>query len=85
MTSPPDDPFEDLPREPLPRMDAPAPVHAQPKRLADHRMGECIWPLGPAEAEGDWRTLFCCAPATRRRYCAEHAQRAFQPEDEVKF
>jgi hypothetical protein len=65
-----------------PQIDAPTPVQARPKRLADHRRGECIWPLGPIEATGDWRTLFCCAPVDgpdfkSRRYCAEHAARAF--------
>ena len=65
-------------------MDVSPPVATRPKRLADHRRGECIWPLGPIEAAGDWRTLFCCAPVNGQhfrggRYCAEHAVRAFLP------
>jgi len=63
--------------EPLPSMDPTAPVGAAPKPLAQHQRGECLWPLGLAEAAVDWRTLFCCAPAARpRRYCPAHLARA---------
>ena len=62
---------------PLPRMDEPPPADANPKRLAQHRRGECVWPLGSAQDEGDWRTLFCCAPIViGRRYCPIHTARA---------
>ena len=62
---------------PLPAMDGAPPEGADPKPLVAHRRGECLWPLGPAEQEGDWRTLFCCAPvAGGRRYCPTHARRA---------
>jgi hypothetical protein len=65
-------------------------VQVWPKRLADHRRGECIWPLGPIGDAGDWRTLFCCAPVkdqsvSGRRYCAEHAARAFLPDAEEQL
>lgn len=64
-------------RLPLPDMDLPLPPGAAPKALAFHKRGECVWPLGGAEAPGDWRTLFCRAPATiGRRYCTAHLQRA---------
>jgi len=62
---------------PLPQMDQPPPADARPAVLAEHRAGECLWPLGPAEAPADWRALFCCAPTDRgRRYCAAHAARS---------
>ncbi len=64
-------------RLPLPSMDAPPPLDADPKPLARHRRGECVWPLGGAEQPGDWRTLFCCAPAAvGARYCDVHTARA---------
>jgi len=67
-------------REPLPFMDWPAPPDANPKRLADREPGECAWPLGPANEAGDYRTLFCCAPAERgRSLCAAHRARARVP------
>jgi len=60
--------------EPLPNMDFELPPGAAPKRLVDRAPGECAWPLGPAQEEGDYRTLFCCAPvAPRSAYCACHA------------
>ena len=66
--------------EPLPFMDWPAPPDARPSTLADREVGECAWPLGPAEEPGDHRTSFCCAPAKRGRpYCATHAERARRP------
>ncbi len=66
-------PEPDFKRIPLPPMDSPPPSGADPKPLARHRRGECVWPLGPAQEAGDWRTLFCCAPAvTGRRYCPTH-------------
>jgi len=65
-------------REPLPFMDWPAPADAEPKPLAERARGQCAWPLGPAEAPGDYRTLFCCAPADPgRSYCATHRALAF--------
>ena len=64
-------------RLPLPDMNQPPPSDASPKTLARHRTGECLWPLGGAEEAGDWRTLFCCAPAAPgRRYCQTHISRA---------
>lgn len=64
-------------RLPLPDMNQPPPPGAAPKTLARHRTGECLWPLGGAEEAGDWRTLFCCAPAAPgRRYCPTHVARA---------
>jgi hypothetical protein len=68
----------DFRTEPLPTMASDPPPGSDPKRLCDRRRGECAWPLGPAEAPGDYRTLFCCAPIDRggsRRagaYCAHH-------------
>jgi GcrA cell cycle regulator len=65
-------------REALPFMDRPAPADADPKTLAERSPGQCAWPLGPAEAPGDYRTLFCCAPVERGRgYCATHRAIAF--------
>ena len=62
---------------PFPAMDLAPPSDARPKPMAEHQRGECLWPLGPAEAPADWLALFCCAPAGRnRRYCAAHAARA---------
>ena len=67
--------------EPLPDMDLPAPPDAAPKRLADREFGECAWPLGTADEEGDYRTLFCCAPVKRGRpYCIDHAAVAKRAE-----
>ncbi|QUD88035.1 GcrA family cell cycle regulator [Phenylobacterium montanum] len=64
-------------RLPLPDMDQPPPPAARPKPLAQRERGECAWPLGAAEQEGDWRTLFCCAPVRPGgRYCCAHAARA---------
>ncbi len=64
---------------PLPQMDLPAPPDAAPKTLTAKAIGECAWPLGPAGAEGDYRTLFCCAPKpVGAVYCAVHAARAYQ-------
>jgi hypothetical protein len=66
--------------EPLPFMDLPPPPEADPKRLTERRRGECAWPLGPAEAPGDYRTLFCCAPVERgRSFCPVHRVRACAP------
>lgn len=63
--------------EPLPAMDLPPPAAANPKRLSTRERGECAWPLGPAEQQGDYMTLFCCAPVEGRRpYCPDHAKRA---------
>jgi hypothetical protein len=60
-------------------MDHPPPAGARPRPLAGHKSGECLWPLGSAEQPGDWRTLFCCAPAAPRRvYCEVHAARALR-------
>jgi hypothetical protein len=60
--------------EPLPNMDFALPADAMPKRLTERRVGECVWPIGDAEAEGDYLTLFCCAPvAARSSYCFSHA------------
>jgi GcrA cell cycle regulator len=62
---------------PLPDMDRPPPHDARPAALARHQRGQCLWPLGPAEAAADWRSLFCCAPTlSSRPYCAIHAERA---------
>jgi hypothetical protein len=75
----PDDGEVDDRREPLPFMDAPAPADSEPKTLADRGAGECAWPLGPADAEGSYRTLFCCAPVvSARSYCSVHLARAFR-------
>jgi hypothetical protein len=69
--------MEALSGEPLPFMDWPLPPGARPKFLADREAGECAWPLGPAEAPGDHRSLFCCAPVKRGRpYCPCHQLRA---------
>lgn len=69
-----------LPVSPLPDMDQPPPLGADPKPLAARRFGECAWPLGPAEAEGDHRTLFCAARTMPGKvYCAAHAARAYRP------
>jgi len=66
--------------EPLPPMDPTPPPGARPRPLALHRAGECLWPLGPVEAPGDWKTLFCCAPkAASGPYCLAHAARARAP------
>lgn len=72
--APPDERF---PREALPFMDVPPPPDADPKTLAEREDGECAWPLGPADAPGDHRTLFCCAPAgPGQSYCSVHRERA---------
>ncbi len=69
-----------LPVEPLPEMDHPPPPEADPRRLTERRAGGCAWPLGPAEAPGCHRTLFCGAPAAAGvSYCATHAARAYRP------
>jgi hypothetical protein len=74
--------FDDLPTAPLPAMDLLAPNKAIPKTLSQHRRGECLWPLGPAEVAGDWRTLFCCAQVVDgRAYCSDHARLAWRPPD----
>jgi len=66
---------------PLPQMDLTPPCNVNPKPLVERKRRECAWPLGPAEAEGDYRTLFCCAPARRRSpYCPEHAALARRVE-----
>ncbi len=63
--------------EPLPPMDDPPPPQAQPRPLASRDAGQCLWPLGPSEAPGDWRTLFCCAPvAAAGSYCPAHRARS---------
>lgn len=68
-----------MPVEPLPEMDWPAPPDSDPRPLAQRRRGGCAWPLGPAGAVGDYRTLFCGAPAQAgRRYCSEHCRRAYR-------
>jgi hypothetical protein len=67
----------DFRRLPLPAMDAAPPPDANPKPLAQHKCGECVWPLGRADEAGDWRTLFCCAPVRLGvRYCQTHAARS---------
>jgi GcrA cell cycle regulator len=69
-----------LPVHPLPDMEGPLPADSDPKVLTARRFGECAWPLGPAEAEGDNRTLFCCAPTQGVvPYCAVHSGRAYRP------
>ena len=76
--APPDGDEADRRREALPFMDRPAPADADPKTLAERSRGQCAWPLGPAEAPGDYRTLFCCAPVDRgHSYCATHRALAF--------
>ena len=75
-------------REALPFMDWPAPADADPKTLANRSSGQCAWPLGPAEAMGDYRTLFCCAPVQQGRgYCAVHRARALsdQPSPSLRI
>jgi GcrA cell cycle regulator len=63
--------------EPLPDMDAATPADAAPKTLMALACGDCVWPLGPAEEPGHYRTRFCGAPvAALGRYCAAHAVRA---------
>jgi hypothetical protein len=75
----------DQPVEPLPTMELNAPDGVQAKRLASHRRGECLWPLGAAEAIGDWRTLFCCAPVEgARSYCPHHTALAIRPPLEAE-
>jgi hypothetical protein len=65
----------------LPVMDEPPLPGTEPKTLAHRARGECAWPLGPAEAIGDYRTLFCCAPAEAgRSYCAIHRTRSLSGE-----
>ena len=60
--------------EPLPNMALALPPEARPKRLTERGPGECAWPIGEAETEGDYLTQFCCAPVTARSsYCACHA------------
>ena len=64
-------------------MDLPPPADAAPKSLNERGPRQCAWPLGPAEAEGDYLTLFCCAPRQGRRpYCATHSAiaRATDPQ-----
>ncbi len=68
-----------LPVEPLPDMERDIPPEATPRRLTERRWVDCAWPLGPAETAGDYRTLFCCAPKVRGRYCAAHAALAYRP------
>jgi hypothetical protein len=64
--------------EPLPFMDWPPPHDADPRTLACRNHGECAWPLGPAEAIADYRTLYCCAPVERgQSYCPAHRLRAY--------
>jgi hypothetical protein len=71
-------------REPLPGMHTPLPLDADPKSLAQRGEHECAWPLGPAEAPGDYRTLFCCAPTQPgRSFCAVHHARAYCAPDET--
>ncbi|HYD26915.1 hypothetical protein [Brevundimonas sp.] len=45
---------------------------SRPATLMGRAAGECCWPVGGEGAA----TLFCCAPARRRRYCPEHQRRA---------
>jgi len=50
------------------------------KYLADHRTGECKFPVGDAPIHGDMsRQLFCCEPVEEKgaRYCDKHAARVF--------
>jgi hypothetical protein len=67
-----------FPAEPLPDMDGPLPQDAAPVTLAARRSDQCAWPLGAAEEQADWRTLFCGAPVVRASFCACHAARAYQ-------
>jgi GcrA cell cycle regulator len=67
-----------LPVEPLPDMEAAVAPDMNPKRLTERRWSDCAWPLGPAEAAGDYRTLSCGAPRARGRYCAAHAALAYR-------
>ena len=68
-------------RESLPFMDHPPLPGTEPKTLAHRASAECAWPLGPAEAIGDYRTLFCCAPAEAgRSYCVIHRTRSLSSE-----
>jgi hypothetical protein len=77
----PQDDVADHRRQPLPLMELPVPPDAEPKTLRDRRRGECAWPLGPAEATGDYRTLFCCAPVEAGRgYCPVHRARSLSGE-----
>jgi GcrA cell cycle regulator len=77
--SQPDDDGAGDRREPPPLVDTLAPRNANPKTLVDRVAGECAWPLGPADAEGNYRTLFCCAPVvSARSYCPAHLARAYQ-------
>lgn len=70
-------------RAPLPCMDFPPPPHADPKPLTGRRARQCAWPLGPATAPGDYRTLFCCAPTERgRSFCGVHHALAYPEPDE---
>lgn len=65
------------PSEPLPFMDHPTPADARPATLTERAVGQCAWPLGPAEQPGGWRTLFCGAPVLARGpYCPTHRARA---------
>jgi hypothetical protein len=70
-----------LPTEPLPRMDGRVPCDARPTTLVERRRGQCAWPLGPAEAPGDYRTLFCGARVQACGvYCAIHRALAYCSE-----
>jgi hypothetical protein len=71
-----------MPSGPLPDMEGPLPLQAAPRPLAQRAVGECAWPLGPAEEAGSHLTLFCSAPvAVGRSYCPTHAARAFRCGD----
>lgn len=50
------------------------------KYLADHRTGECKFPVGDEPANGDMsRQLFCCEPAVPGEdYCDCHGARVFK-------
>lgn len=49
------------------------------KIMADHRAGECLWPVGPTPIVDMSLQAFCCQPveAGGARYCTSHAPRAF--------
>lgn len=49
------------------------------KYLANHRAGECIFPLPDEPPNGDMsRQLFCCeAVEEGERYCAHHTEIAY--------
>lgn len=48
-----------------------------PKILADHRKGQCLYPVGPCDARHMERQLFCCEPAPNAPYCPGHRALAY--------